>query len=162
MATFAKPLLLLLFTVTATTAWAQKPKTGADKPAAFQKYTPPPLKTMLGIRTDSASVVVEEAVQLLRLPIKVTDDKKNSYTISSYRFMYKRRAVTEDEATGKVTPVMSNVSDIFKETPLPALWVKTITEQIRPGEELYFFDIVAKDSQGRLMFAPELSITIKK
>ena len=32
---------------------------------------------------------------------------------------------------------------------------------MRAGEELYFFDIVAKDAQGRLMFAPELRIKVK-
>ena len=75
--------------------------------------------------------------------------------------MYKRRAVTEDEQTGKVSPVMSNVSELFRTTPLSGIWLKTLTEQMRPGEELYFYDIVAKDAQGRLMFAPELRIKIK-
>jgi len=117
---------------------------------------------MLGIRKDTVSVYVEEAVQLVKLPLKITDDKKNNYTISSYRLMYKRRAVTEDEATGKVTPVISNVSDLFRETPLPTLWIKILTEQMGPGEELHFFDIVARDLQGRFMFAPELLIQIKK
>ena len=141
---------------------AQKPKPAAGKPATIQKFTPPKLTSMLGIRKDTASVYLEEAVQLVKLPLKVTDEKKNTYTISSYQCMYKRRAVTEDEQTGKVTPVISNVSDLFRETPLSAIWIKTLTEQMRPGEELHFFDIVAKDAQGRFMFAPELRILIKK
>lgn len=116
---------------------------------------------MLGIRKDTATVYTEEAVQLVKLPLKVTDDKKSVYSISSYRLMYKRIAVTEDEETGKVSPVTSTVSDLFKETPLTAIWIKILTEQMRPGEELHFFDIVAKDAQGRLMFAPELKIKIK-
>ena len=56
---------------------------------------------------------------------------------------------------------MSNVSDRFNETPLPKLWRNILTEQMKPGEELYFFDIVAKDAQGRLMFAPDLRLKIK-
>lgn len=149
-----------------TTVMAQKPKPATAKPApakpaGFQKFTPPKLTSMLGIRSGHDTVFVEEAVQLVKLPLKVTDDKKNVYSISSYHLMYKRRAVTEDEATGKVIPVMSNVSDLFRETPLPDLWKKILTEQMRKGEELYFFDIVAKDAQGRLMFAPELKIRIK-
>lgn len=144
-----------------TAGFAQTPKTSPAKPKTFQKFTPPKLTTALGIRRDTATVFLEEAVQLVRLPLKITDDKKNVYTISSYRAMYKRKAVTEDEQTGKVSPVMSNVSDLFRTTPLSGIWLKTLTEQMRPGEELYFYDIVAKDAQGRLMFAPELRIKIK-
>ena len=156
-----KILFAVVLSITLTTVIAQKPKPTAVKPTKFQKFTPPKLTSMLGIRTDTATVYREEAVQLVKLPLKVTDDKKNVYTISSYQLMYKRRAVTEDEQTGKVSPVISNVSDLFRETPLPALWIKILTEQMRAGEELYFFDIVAKDAQGRLMFAPELKIKIK-
>ena len=162
MANHVKCILTIVFTLSLTTILAQKPKTAPAKPVTFQKFTPPRLTSMLGIRKDTVSVYVEEAVQLVKLPLKITDDKKNNYTISSYRLMYKRRAVTEDEATGKVTPVISNVSDLFRETPLPTLWIKILTEQMRPGEELHFFDIVARDPQGRFMFAPELLIQIKK
>lgn len=147
-------------------AFAQKPKPATSKPAAskpavFQKYTPPKLTCQLGIRSDSAAVVIEEALQLIKLPLKVTDDKKNVYTITSYQAMYKKRGVTEDEGTGKVTPIMSTVIDHFKTTPLSPIWIKTLSEQLRTGEELYFFEIVVKDAQGRLMFAPDLKIKVK-
>jgi len=126
----------------------------------FQKFKPPKLTTTLGIRSDSAVVTKSEAVQLVTLPLKITDDKKNVYTISSYQVMYKRKAVTEDEETGKVTPVFSNVSDLFKETPLPPLWKNILKEQLKQGEELFFFDIIVKDTQGRIMYAPTLKIKI--
>jgi hypothetical protein len=162
MAPVLRTLLTLFFALALTSLQAQKPKPAAAKPVGFQKYTPPKLSSMLGIRSDTATVYVEEALQLVRLPLKVTDDKKNVYTVSSYQAMYKRRAVTEDdEMSGKVTPVMSNVSDVFRTTPLPPLWIKTLSEQIRKGEELHFFDIIVKDAQGRLMYAPDLHIKIK-
>ena len=161
MVSIVRLLLLVCFSALLTTALAQKPKEGSVKPATVQKFKPPKLTCSLGIRTDSATIAVEEAVQLIRLPLKITDDKKSPYTISSYQLMYRRRAVTEDEETGKVTPTISNVADLFRETPLPELWKKIITEQLRPGEELYFFDIIAKDAQGRLMFAPDLKIKTK-
>ncbi|MEO7306029.1 MAG: hypothetical protein ABIR78_02100 [Ferruginibacter sp.] len=140
---------------------AQKPKPAVTKPAAVQKFKRPKLTCVLGAHADSATVYVEEAVQLVNLPLRITDDKKIPYAVSSYQVMYKRKAVTEDEGTGKVSPVMSNVADLFRETPLPALWRKILTEQLKPGEELYFFDIVAKDAQGHLMFAPDLRLKIK-
>jgi hypothetical protein len=161
MATLVKCMFTAFLCLSLTVVLAQKPKPAAAQPKAFQKFTPPKLTSMLGIRTDTATVFVEEMVQLVKLPLKVTDDKKNVYSISSYHVIYKRRAVTEDEESGKVTPITSSVSELFRETPLPALWIKILTEQMRPGEELYFYDIVAKDAQGRLMFAPELKIKIK-
>ena len=159
MAKVLKFILLTVVIFSCSIVFAQKPKPVTAK--TVQKFTPPKITSALGIRSDTASVYREEAIQLITLPIKVTDAKKNVYSISSYQFMYKRSGVTEDEESGKVSPVMSMVSDLFRETPLPALWVKIISEQIKPGEELYFFDIVAKDAQGRLMFAPELKIKIK-
>ena len=161
MANFVKLLFTVVSTLCISTAFAQKPKQVAGKPVKFQKFTPPKLTSMLGIRSDSATVVLEEAVQLIKLPLKVTDDKKNVYTVSSYQAMYKRRAVTEDEKTGKALPITSTVIENFRTTPLSPIWIKILTEQLRTGEEIDFFDIVVKDAQGRLMFAPELKIKIK-
>ncbi|MBL0183636.1 MAG: hypothetical protein IPP96_15635 [Chitinophagaceae bacterium] len=153
-------LLAVLFSATTTTVLAQKPKPSPGGHST-QKFKPPKLTSTLGIRSDSATVEVEEALQLINLPLKITDDKKNLYSISSYQVMYKRKGVTEDEETGKVSPASSNVAQLFRETPLPAIWKKVLTEQLRSGEELYFFDIIAKDAQGRYMFAPELRIKVK-
>jgi hypothetical protein len=41
---------------------------------------------------------------------------------------------------------------------MPAIWVTQIKEQVNKGEELYFFDVIAKDAQGRVMYAPNLKI----
>ena len=161
MAPVSRSLLAFASLFILATVNAQKPKTTTAKATAMQKYKPPKLTSILGIHSDSASVVVEEAVQLVRLPLKITDDKKNPYTISSYQVMYKRKAVTENEETGKPMPTTSSVVALFRETPLTELWKKILTEQLRPGEEVFFFDIIAKDGQGRLMFAPDLKIKIK-
>ena len=168
MASFVRLLLIVVCTFSLSTAFAQKPKPVTAKPVAaksvgFQKFTPPKLTSMLGIRSvDSVTVVLEEVLQLVKLPLKVIDDKKNVYTISSYQAMYKKRGVTESEdMSGKTAPVMTTVIDNFKTTPLSPIWIKSLTEQLKIGEELYFFDIVVKDAQGRLMFAPELRIKVK-
>ena len=160
MRTVVQFLLVVLFSATAATVSAQKPKpAAAGQPA--QKFKPPKLTSTLGIHSDSATVFVEEALQLVNLPLKITDDKKNPYSISSYQVLYKRKGVTEDEETGKVSPTTTNVAQLFRETPLPALWKKILTEQLKQGDELYFFDVIVKDAQGRYMFAPELRIRIK-
>lgn len=163
MVTFGKLTFALVFACCSLAATAQKPKPAPAKPAA-QKFIPPKLTSNFGNRTDTAGALfMEEAVQLIGLPLKITDDKKTVYSIVSYQAMYRRRAVTEEEVNGevKIKPVMSNVSDIFKTTPLPPIWVSTIKEQLRSGEEILFFDIVVKDAQGRLIFAPDIKIKIK-
>jgi len=166
MAGFVKLIIAVVFSLSLSTVFAQKPKPVAAKPVAarpggFQKFTPPRLTSMLGGRSDTAVVTLGEALQLIAFPLKVTDDKKSIYTISSYQVVYKRLAVTEDEVSGKISPASSTVIELFKTTPLSPIWIKTLTEQLHAGEELGFFDIVVKDAQGRLMFAPELKIKIK-
>ena len=152
--------IVALFCVLAVTtvAVAQNTKPVKAKEVLVQKFKPPKLKTALGTRTDSVSISVDEAAQLITLPLTITDDKKINYTIASYQCMYKRRGVTEDEVSGKVSPVKSIVAQTFKTTPLSDIWKKIINEELKAGEEIFFFDVVVKDPQGRLMFAPNLKL----
>lgn len=144
--------LVLLSTVT-----AQKPTN--KKPAAtVQKTKPPKLTTVLATYKDSVVIPLEAAVNAIATPLKIYDDKKTEYTVSSYQFLYRKRTVTEDEISGKVSPASSVVSNFFKVTPLPQLWLDQVRDQLKSGEELYFFDVIAKDAQGRVMYASNLKI----
>ena len=129
------------------------------KPVA--KYKVPKLFTQIGGLRDSVSIPVSEAENIIGQPLKIFDDKKGVYTISSYQFLYRKRGVTENEETGKVTPITSIVSSLFKITPLPDTWLTQVREQVKPGEELFFFDVIAKDAQGRVMYAPNLKIMVR-
>lgn len=129
------------------------------KPVA--KYKVPKLFTQLGGFRDSVNISVEEAENIIGQPLKIFDDKKGIYSISSYQFLYRKRGVTENEETGKVTPITSIVSNRFKVTPLPDTWASQVKEQVKPGEELFFFDVIAKDAQGRIMYAPNLKIMVR-
>ena len=129
------------------------------KPVA--KYKVPKLFTQIGGLRDSVSIPVSEAENIIGQPLKIFDDKKGVYTISSYQFLYRKRGVTENEETGKVTPITSIVSSRFKITPLPDTWLTQVREQVKPGEELFFFDVIAKDAQGRVMYAPNLKIMVR-
>jgi len=150
---------LIALSLFAVPVSAQTPKTPVK--TATQKFKPPKLYTYLGNNHDSAEVYLEEAIQLVRLPLRITDDKKAPYTISSYQFLYKRLGVTEDEQTGKVSPATTISSDLFKSSPLPKIWSDNIAGQLKKGEELFFFDVIVKDAAGRLMFAPNLFIKVK-
>ena len=139
---------------------AQQPKKPARAPIV--KFKPPSVKSFLGKFTGvTGTCSASEGTQIVTLPLKITDDKNNSYPVYSYQFAYKRIGVTEDEETGKTSPQSDLVADKFTVTPLPEIWKSNIADQLHTGEQLYFFDIVVKDKQGRLFFAPEIKITIQ-
>lgn len=130
------------------------------KPAPV-KFKPPKLYTQLNSFRDSVTLNMGEAESIIGQPLKIFDDKKGLYTISSYQFLYRKRGVTENEETGKVTPTSNIISQRFKTTPLPQNWVDKIREDIKPGEELYFFDVIVKDAKGRVMYAPNLRMMVR-
>ena len=151
---------IILFSLTVA-AQQTKPK---PKPAAAPaaKFKPPVVKSSWGRLTGSnATCFPEEIKQLVSMPLKIVDAKSTSYEIASYQLAYNRLVVTEDEATGKTSAAKEQVGRQFDETPLPQVWQTNITEQIHKGEELYFYDIIVIDKQGRRFFAPELKITIQ-
>jgi len=151
--------LIALVLVGDNTVLAQKPAKTDSQPAG-PKAKKPFAKTFLGKATGTISLNSEEAGQLVMLPLKIVDDKNVEYKISSYQLAYKRIGVTEDEETGK-TSVQSDVAaQRFTTTPLSAVWQKNIIDGLHKGEELYFFDIIVFDKQGRRFFAPELKISI--
>lgn len=125
------------------------------------KFKPPVVKTYLGTEQNGALVTADEGNELIGLPLKITDDKNNSYDIDSYQFLYKKKGSYLDDETGKKEITFTLAADRFESTPLPKVWIDNIRGRLQPDEQLYFFDIVAKDKQGRIFFAPELKITIK-
>ena len=151
-------LLISLFTVQVAVAQKKQPK---NQVSTVKKFKQPKLKTFLEGYSDSVSVTVTEAEKIIASPLKVIDAKNNAYTLTYYQFMYTRKVVTEDEKTGKALPAVSKVADHFTSSPLPDIWVNTIRQQVKAGEELHFFDVIVKDTQGRSMYASELKITIR-
>lgn len=138
------------------TAFAQKKAITKNSRTTLVK-----IYTSLNGLSDSSRITAEDAEKMIALPLTIQDTKKTQYTISSYQFMYVKKGVTEDEVSGKVTPVMSSVSNIFKSSPLSPIWIKSIQEQVKPGEELFFFDIIVKTSTGKLLYAPTLRLLVR-
>lgn len=125
------------------------------------KFKPPVVKTFLGVNQNGAQVTPDDGNQLVALPLKIVDDKNNSYTVDSYQFLYKQKSYILDDETGKKETTFTITADRFDTTPLPKVWIDNIKGRLQKDEQLYFFDIVVKDNQGREFFAPELKITIK-
>ena len=149
-------LIAVIFFLPVYGVHAQVPKNG--KPVPVQKFKPPKVKTSWGNLADSASISVNEALELLSIPLKIIDAKKNEYVISSYQFLYRKLGIIEIDETGRTMPTTTISAQLFRTTPLSDIWIKSIREQLKAGEELYYYDIVAKDNQGHLFFAPTLSI----
>ena len=157
----ARPFLLfLLFVFTGFFCFAQElqKKSLITKVA---KFKPPVVKSFLGINTNGASVTGDEANQLITLPLKITDAQNSVYSIDSYHFLYKRKGVIEDEETGRKQATFTTVADVFKTTPLPKIWIDNLKTGFQKDEQLYFFDVLVKDKEGRKFFAPEIKITIQ-
>ncbi len=138
-------------------------KTPVNKqPASIQKNKLPVLVTHLGPIKDSMVTLSANLVKsIIDARLVITDDKMNEYTLTYYEFLYKRIGIKEDEATGKISPTTTITADHFASSPLPVLWKKIIKEELKPGEELYFFDIIVKNAQGLSMYAPSLKILIQ-
>ena len=155
------PFLLLSIALSAQV----KPKPATTKPAAtptVKKFIPPKVKTYLAKFTGTdATCQAEVGKQIISLPLRIVDEKNNSYAVTSYQIAYTRLAVKEDEATGVVTPTTSLVAQRFTETPITGVWKTSIEEQLQKGEELYFFDIIVSDGKGHRFFAPDLKIKIQ-
>ena len=154
----------LLVTLTVSAQVKPKHKTAATKPAAvpIKKFIPPKVKTYLAKFTGSNAVCsAEEGKQIITLPLRIVDEKNNSYAISSYQLAYKRQGVKEDEITGEMSPATDLVAQRFTETPITGIWKTNIIEQLKKDEELYFFDIIVSDGKNHRFFAPDLKITIQ-
>lgn len=149
-------LILFLFAVNQI-SFAQQKEVITKVP----KFKPPVVKTFLGINQNGAQVTADEGNQLIGLPLKIVDDQNNTYPISSYRFLYKQKGVIINDETGKKQVSFTIAADRFDKTPLPKVWIDNIRGRLQSDEQLYFFDIVVKDKEGREFFAPELKITIK-
>lgn len=150
-------LCIFLLSASSTLSFAQDKTTITKEP----KFKPPVTKTYLGVNQNGAQVTVEEGLQLIGLPLKIEDAKHNSYTIDSYQFLYKQKSFILNDETGKKEAVFTIAADRFSKTPLPKVWVDNIKRRLQKDEQLYFFDIVVKDKEGRSFFAPELKITIQ-
>jgi len=150
--------LLLIFSLFAICPSFAQQKDVITKVA---KFKPPVVKTYLGVNQNGAEVTVDEAHQLVSLPLKIVDADNNHYALQSYQFLYREKSFIQDDETGKKKEVFTIVSDRFNATPLPAVWVNNIKDKLQKDEQLYFFDIVVKDKEGREFFAPELKITLK-
>ncbi|MEO5967770.1 MAG: hypothetical protein ABIP69_05885 [Ferruginibacter sp.] len=133
-------------------------------PDKITKGTPfkvPLLYTTINNLNSKSFLSQDEAGKVLNMPLEVKDDKKGDYTIASYLIAYYKVSQKQDEVTGKAVKVVNLVSQRFTSTPIPGIFLNPLIGHFTSGEEIMFLDIIVKDSKGRVMYAPDLKLTIK-
>ncbi len=155
---YIKSFTIVFLLCVSLTNYAQRPKPASN---LYAKFKTPKLTSILGGYKDSSFIAPLVADAIIGAKLNVVDAKNEAYSVSSYQFLYKKIVVSEDEATGKAYNTTSVKSSLFKVSPLPAMWLSAVRENLRPGEEIIFFDIIVKDAQGRFMYAPNLKLTVK-
>jgi hypothetical protein len=147
-----KASLFITMILFSTSIFAQKPK---------PKFKQPKLFITLGGYKDSSFISPQVAAEIFAMPLKIVDTKNDEKMISSYQIVYRKNVVTEDEASGKVSPTTTVKNALLRVTPLPKLWMQAITENPKPGEFIMLYEIIVKDKEGHLMFCPNLKLYIK-
>jgi hypothetical protein len=155
---YIKSFTIVLLLCVSLTNYAQLTKPTSN---LYAKFKAPKLTATLGGYKDSSFVAPLVADAIIGAKLNVVDAKNVAYTVSSYQFLYRKIVVSEDEATGKAYNTTSVKSSLFKVSPLPAMWLGAVRENLRTGEEIIFFDIIVKDAQGRFMYAPNLKLMVK-
>ncbi len=156
-------ILLAVFAIFLLSLSSQNSIAQPAKPVKFTKYTPPKLFTSIGVLKDSSTAPVDQVKALLAQKLTIKDAGGTAkYSIQSYHFVYRKRIVSEDEAGNAVPGFSISAKQMYNSDPLPATWVESMREQLLPGEELFFFDIIVKDEKGRIMYAPTLKIFVVK
>ena len=133
-------------------------------PEKVTKYAPfkvPLLYTTINNLKNKSVISGEEAGKVLNFPLEIVDDKKNNYSVASYIIAYYRISEKTDENTGKTEKVTNMVSQRFTTTPLPGYFLNPLIGYFKSGEDIIFLDIIVKDNKGRVMYAPDLKLTIK-
>ena len=149
--------VILISIVIPSILFAQQ-KTTQPKP----KFKPPVVKVYLGGHPNGDSLSTGTAKLLLPLPLLILDSKNTEYKVENYQFLYRKKSYIPGAKTGKEEVAFTISAGIFKETPLPKVWIDNVGFNLLKGEEFYFFDIIVKDKQGNRFLAPDYKLFISK
>lgn len=124
-------------------------------------FKPPVVQSFLGVHAGSDTVQLEEAAQIIKLPLVVKDGKGNTFKIENYRFLYRRKGFIENAETGRPEVHYTTVAARFDTVSLPKIWLQNIGLTLQSGDELFYFEILAADKEGKLFYAPDVKIIVR-
>jgi hypothetical protein len=121
---------------------------------------PTRMKTTWAAHT-GGSIDTTLAQSILDSPLAVTDNKGAVYTITRFRFSYRRKSTYQD-STGKVDTSFQLFSKEFYNTPvIDTLWKNNIVPTLQVGETFYIDNVVARNAKGEKSLAPGLTFDIR-
>lgn len=130
-----------------------------QKPAPTLK--PPVLHSFWGT-TKGGDLPLEFVLGVIDSSVWVIDDKKVRYNISRFIVVYRSKDKYEDERTGELKTKYNPISTYVRNSALlPAIWQKSLYEQIKKEDEILITDIIVKDKKGNFFTAPDIKIRIQ-
>ena len=121
---------------------------------------PARLKTTWATHT-GGTIDTTLAQSMLDAPLVVSDDKGGAYTITRFRFSYRRKSTYQDSA-GKVDTAFQLFSKEFYNTPvIDTLWRDNIIPTLQVGETFYIDNVIARNAKGEKSLAPGLTFDIR-
>lgn len=91
--------------------------------------------------------------------ILVKDNSGNLYPVLSFRINYIFKSTYRDDETQELKLVKDlRVSDFYDTAQLPAVWIESIRDNIKAGDEILFNKIIFKNKSGKTQLAPDLKI----
>jgi hypothetical protein len=150
--------LILLLTVSLTTAYSQVKKKPVEK--VEEKPVPVVYTSYWGPIT-SGNISGEQIKAILAAAIFVKDNKYQSYIVSGFRLNYSFKGSYKDESTGDTKSMKDlRVNDFNNKNTLPQPWFESIRDNIKPGDVILFNKILFRNKEGKLQMAPDIRIAI--
>lgn len=120
----------------------------------------PVYKSALG-NVLSNTLPVSMMKSLLDSAVHARDRKGVLRPVVSFRFGYRTHNTVVDDTTGKTETAPSYFSFQFYTNRLDSIWRLRVGEQLKPGDELFFDRIIARDEQGIQYLSSPLHFVVR-
>lgn len=123
-----------------------KSKNSAPKDTVAKGLTPV-FKSTLG-NVLSNTIPASMMKSLLDSSLHARDKNGHLHPVVSFQFGYRTHNTFLNDTTGKAESAASYFSFQFYSDHLDSLWKKKVSEQLKPGDELFFDKVIARDPKN--------------
>ena len=107
----------------------------------------------------SGSAPIAQLTAIAPAAILVKDNSEGLHPVVSFRINYIFKSTYRDDETQELKVVKDlRVSDFYNTAQLPAVWVESIRDNIKSGDEILFNKIMFRNKSGKMQLAPDLKI----
>lgn len=146
----------LIFLLLLSASWAHALSQGNNTSTQKKVYQ----TTLGGIA--GGSVSADRLKTVIDSALRVRDERKKTYPVTSFRVSYFFDTRYEDEETGQVVRKRAlRVRDYYDTDRLDADWVASIRDNARKGDELLFNQTIIRLPNGKKTFVPDLRLKVE-